>query len=147
MRHRVHFRKLGRTTSHRISLLRTQTTQLIEHERIKTTVAKAKELRRPVEQMITLAKRGQDDMHARIQARAWVQKDSVIPKLFEVLGPRYESREGGYTRVLKAGRRHGDNAPMAYIEFIDNDLPSLPKPERVPRTKEQAMSAAQKETK
>jgi large subunit ribosomal protein L17 len=92
---------------------------LIEHEQIKTTLPKAKELRPVVEKLITLAKRG--DLHARRQAAAMLKQDKDVAKLFEVLGPRYKERNGGYTRVLKAGFRYGDMAPMAIIEFVDRD--------------------------
>eukprot|EP00038_Savillea_parva_P007815 m.172728 g.172728 ORF g.172728 m.172728 type:complete len:130 (-) comp13575_c0_seq1:376-765(-) len=121
MRHRVAFRKLGRHTAHRLAMLRTMTTQLIKHERIRTTEAKAKELRRPAERMVTLAKQGDCD-HTRKMVASFVREDPAIDKLFSTLAPRYEVREGGYTRVLKCGRREGDKAPMAYIEFVDNDL-------------------------
>jgi large subunit ribosomal protein L17 len=92
---------------------------LIEHEQIKTTLPKAKELRPVVEKLVTLAKRG--DLHARRQAAAQLKQDAHVAKLFEVLGPRYAERQGGYVRVLKAGFRYGDMAPMAIIEFVDRD--------------------------
>jgi len=93
---------------------------LIEHEQIKTTLPKAKELKRVIEKLITLAKRG--DLHARRQAHARLKQDMHTAKLFEVLGPRYAERQGGYVRVLKAGFRYGDMAPMAIIEFVDRDV-------------------------
>jgi large subunit ribosomal protein L17 len=93
---------------------------LIEHEQIKTTLPKAKDLRRIVEKLVTLAKRG--DLHARRQAAAQLKQDMHVAKLFEVLGPRYAERQGGYVRVLKAGFRYGDMAPMAIIEFVDRDV-------------------------
>jgi large subunit ribosomal protein L17 len=93
---------------------------LIEHEQIKTTLPKAKELRPIVEKLITLAKRG--DLHARRQAAAKLKEDKYVSKLFDVLGPRYAERQGGYIRVMKAGFRYGDMAPMAIIEFVDRDL-------------------------
>jgi large subunit ribosomal protein L17 len=93
---------------------------LIEHEQIKTTLPKAKELRRIVEKLVTLGKRG--DLHARRQAAAQLKQDKHVAKLFEVLGPRYKERQGGYVRVLKAGFRYGDMAPMAIIEFVERDL-------------------------
>jgi large subunit ribosomal protein L17 len=93
---------------------------LIEHEQIKTTLPKAKELRRVVEKLITLGKRG--DLHARRQAAAQLKQDAYVEKLFAVLGPRYKERNGGYVRVLKAGFRYGDMAPMAIIEFVDRDV-------------------------
>jgi large subunit ribosomal protein L17 len=92
---------------------------LIEHEQIKTTLPKAKELRPVVEKLVTLAKRG--DLHARRQAAAQLKQDAHVAKLFEILGPRYAERQGGYVRVLKAGFRYGDMAPMAIIEFVDRD--------------------------
>jgi large subunit ribosomal protein L17 len=93
---------------------------LIEHEQIKTTLPKAKELRPIVEKLITLAKKG--DLHSRRQARAQLKEDQYVSKLFDVLGPRYAERPGGYLRVLKAGFRYGDMAPMAIIEFVDRDV-------------------------
>ena len=93
---------------------------MIEHEQIKTTLPKAKELRPVVEKLITLAKRG--DLHARRQAAAMLKQDKDVAKLFAVLGPRYQERQGGYTRILKAGFRYGDMAPMAIIEFVDRDI-------------------------
>jgi large subunit ribosomal protein L17 len=93
---------------------------LIEHEQIKTTLPKAKELRPIVEKLITLAKRG--DLHARRQARAQLKEDQYVTKLFDILGPRYAERQGGYIRIMKAGFRYGDMAPMAIIEFVDRDV-------------------------
>jgi large subunit ribosomal protein L17 len=119
MRHRVAHRKLGRVTEHRIALLRNQATALIRHERIETTVPKAKELRPFVEKLVTLAKKG--DLHARRIAISRVRDVDQVGKLFGTLGPRYKAREGGYTRVLKAGFRYGDSAPLAVIEFVDRD--------------------------
>mmetsp|Transcript_21642 Transcript_21642/g.56464 ORF Transcript_21642/g.56464 Transcript_21642/m.56464 type:complete len:130 (+) Transcript_21642:97-486(+) len=121
MRHRVALRKLGRDTAHRVAMLRTMTSQLIQHERIRTTEAKAKELRRPVEKMVTHARKG-DTPHQRSLVMRWVRGEDAVNKLFTTLGPRYVDRPGGYTRVLKCGRRDGDQAKMAYIEFVDNDL-------------------------
>jgi len=94
---------------------------LIKHEQIKTTLPKAKTIRPVMEKLVTLSRRGAKDLHARRQALAQVRDADQVKKLFDVLGPRYASRPGGYTRVLKAGFRHGDNAPMAFIEFIDRD--------------------------
>jgi large subunit ribosomal protein L17 len=94
---------------------------LIKHEQIKTTLPKAKELRPVVEKLVTLSRRGGSDLHARRQALAQIKDETQVKKLFDVIGPRYASRPGGYTRVLKAGFRHGDNAEMAFIEFIDRD--------------------------
>ena len=119
MRHRLSNRKLNRTSSHRLALLRNLSNALLKHEQIKTTLPKAKDLRRVVEKLITLGKRG--DLHARRQAAAALKQDMHVAKLFEILGPRYKDRQGGYVRVLKAGFRYGDMAPMAIIEFVDRD--------------------------
>jgi large subunit ribosomal protein L17 len=120
MRHRNSGRKLNRTASHRKALFANMSVALIKHEQIITTLPKAKELRPVVERLVTLAKRG--GLHARRQALSRLQNDRVIvAKLFDTLGPRYQGRDGGYTRVLKAGFRHGDSAPMAVIEFVDRD--------------------------
>ncbi len=119
MRHARGYRRLNRTHEHRKALFANMAGSLIEHEQIKTTLPKAKELRPIIEKMITLAKRG--DLHARRQAAAKLKQDKHVSKLFEVLGPRYKERQGGYVRVLKAGFRYGDMAPMAIIEFVDRD--------------------------
>jgi large subunit ribosomal protein L17 len=119
MRHRNQGRKLNRTASHRGALLASLAAALIKHEQIATTLPKAKELRRVTDRLITLAKRG--DLHARRLAAARVRDEAMVAKLFETLGPRYAARPGGYTRVLKAGFRYGDSAPMAVIELIDRD--------------------------
>jgi large subunit ribosomal protein L17 len=119
MRHRNQGRKLNRTASHRGALLASLAAALIKHEQIATTLPKAKELRRVTDRLITLAKRG--DLHARRLAAARVRDEAMVAKLFETLGPRYATRPGGYTRVLKAGFRYGDSAPMAVIELIDRD--------------------------
>jgi large subunit ribosomal protein L17 len=119
MRHRNQGRKLNRTASHRGALLASLAVALIKHEQIATTLPKAKELRRVTDRLITLAKRG--DLHARRLAAARVRDEAMVAKLFETLGPRYAARPGGYTRVLKAGFRNGDSAPMAVIELIDRD--------------------------
>ncbi len=120
MRHARGYRRLNRTHEHRKALFANMAGSLIEHEQIKTTLPKAKELRPIVEKLITLAKRG--DLHARRQAAAQLKEDKDVAKLFEVLGPRYKDRQGGYIRVLKAGFRYGDMAPMAIIEFVDRDV-------------------------
>ena len=120
MRHAKGYRRLNRTHEHRKALWANMAGSLIEHEQIKTTLPKAKELRPIVEKLITLAKKG--DLHARRQARAQLKEDQYVTKLFDVLGPRYTERKGGYIRVLKAGFRYGDMAPMAIIEFIDRDI-------------------------
>jgi large subunit ribosomal protein L17 len=119
MRHGYAHRKLGRTSSHRMAMFANMSASLIKHEQIVTTLPKAKELRPFVEKLITLAKRG--DLHARRIAISRVRDVEQVGKLFTTLGPRYKVREGGYIRVLKAGFRHGDNAPMAVIEFVDRD--------------------------
>ena len=119
MRHGYAHRKLGRTTSHRTAMFANMSAALIKHEQIVTTLPKAKELRPFVEKLVTLAKKG--DLHARRLAISRVRDVGQVGKLFETLGPRYKARNGGYTRVLKAGFRHGDNAPMAVIEFVDRD--------------------------
>ncbi len=119
MRHGTGYRKLNRTHEHRKAMFANMAGSLIEHEQIKTTLPKAKELRRVVEKLVTLAKRG--DLHARRQAAARLKQDQHVAKLFEVLGPRYAERAGGYVRVLKAGFRYGDMAPMAIIELVDRD--------------------------
>ena len=121
MRHRNQGRKLNKTSSHRTAMFANMAAALIKHEQIKTTLPKAKELRPFVEKLVTLSRRGGSDLHARRQALATVRDEDQVRKLFDILGPRYAGRPGGYTRVLKAGFRHGDNAPMAYIEFVDRD--------------------------
>jgi large subunit ribosomal protein L17 len=119
MRHARGYRRLNRTHEHRKALWANMAGSLIEHEQIKTTLPKAKELKSIVDKLITLGKRG--DLHARRQAAAQLKQDSHVAKLFEILGPRYKERAGGYTRVLKAGFRYGDMAPMAIIELVDRD--------------------------
>lgn len=119
MRHGKAHRKLGRTTAHRTAMFANMSASLIKHEQIVTTLPKAKELRPIVEKLITLGKRG--DLHARRQAISQVRDIEQVGKLFAVLGPRYQARNGGYIRVLKAGFRHGDNAPLAVIELVDRD--------------------------
>ena len=121
MRHRNQGRKLGKTSSHRTAMFANMAAALIKHEQIKTTLPKAKELRPVVEKLVTLSRRGAKDLHARRQALSQIRDEAQVTKLFDVIGPRYAGRPGGYTRVLKAGFRHGDNAPMAFIEFIDRD--------------------------
>ncbi len=123
MRHAKGYRRLNRTHEHRKALFANMAGSLIEHEQIKTTLPKAKELKPIMEKMITLAKRG--DLHARRQAASKLKQDQYVAKLFEILGPRYKDRQGGYVRVLKAGFRYGDMAPMAIIEFVDRDVKFL----------------------
>jgi len=120
MRHGNAGRKLNRTSSHRKAMFANMSAALIKHEQIVTTLPKAKELRPIVEKLITLAKRG--DLHARRQAIAQIRDEDQVKKLFAVLGDRYKDRQGGYTRILKAGFRYGDNAPVAVIEFVDRDV-------------------------
>jgi large subunit ribosomal protein L17 len=120
MRHRKAHRKLGRQTEHRQAMFANMAAALIKHEQIITTLPKARELRSIVEKLVTLGKRG--DLHARRQAIAQVRDVAMVKKLFEVIGPRYRDRNGGYTRVLKAGYRYGDSAPVGVIEFVDRDI-------------------------
>ncbi len=119
MRHGNAYRKLNRTSSHRTAMFANMAASLIKHEQITTTLPKAKELRPFVEKLVTLAKRG--DLHARRLAVSRVRDQDQVRKLFDTIGPRYEAREGGYIRIMKAGFRHGDDAAMAVIEFVDRD--------------------------
>ncbi|MBX9797609.1 50S ribosomal protein L17 [Sphingomonas sp.] len=119
MRHRVGGRKLGRTSAHRAALFRNMAAALIKHEQIETTLPKAKELRPYVEKLVTLAKRG--GLSNRRLAHARLLDDAQLTKLFDVLAARYADRNGGYTRIIKAGPRASDAAPMAFIEFVDRD--------------------------
>jgi large subunit ribosomal protein L17 len=119
MRHRTSGRKFNRTASHRKAMFANMAAALVKHEQIVTTLPKAKDLRGVVEALITLAKRG--DLHARRVVASRLRDEATVAKLFETLGPRYQSRSGGYTRVLKAGFRYGDNAPLAVIELVDRD--------------------------
>jgi large subunit ribosomal protein L17 len=119
MRHRNSGRKLNRTAEHRRALFANMAAALIKHEQIVTTLPKAKDLRRVAERLITLAKRG--DLHSRRLAISRLRDEKMVAKLFDTLGPRYKTREGGYTRVLKAGFRYGDSAPVAVIELVDRD--------------------------
>ena len=119
MRHGVAHRKLNRTSAHRTAMFANMAASLIKHEQITTTLPKAKELRPFVERLVTLAKRG--DLHARRLAISRVRDKDQVSKLFATLGPRYKARNGGYIRVLHAGHRYGDNAPLAVIEFVDRD--------------------------
>ena len=112
-------RRFNRTAEHRRAMFANRCQALIKHEQIVTTLPKAKDLRPVVEKLVTLGKRG--DLHARRQAISQMKDAVLVKKLFEVLAPRYKTRNGGYTRVLKAGFRYGDNAPMAVIEFVDRD--------------------------
>jgi large subunit ribosomal protein L17 len=116
MKHNVAGRKLGRNPSHRKAMLRNIVTSLLEHERIVTTVPKAKEVRRIAEKMITLGKRG--GLHARRQALSYIRTKDVVAKLFDDLSPQYADRQGGYTRIIRTGTRYGDAAPMAIVELV-----------------------------
>jgi large subunit ribosomal protein L17 len=133
MRHAKTHRKFNRRSDHRRAMLANLAASLIKHEQIITTLPKAKDLRPVVEELVTLGKRG--GLHARRQAIAQMRDIATVKKLFDVIGPRYKDRQGGYTRVLKAGYRYGDSAPIAVIEFVDRDvgakgLDSGPVPER-----------------
>ncbi len=119
MRHGISGRKLNRTSSHRKALLANLAGSLIKHQQIKTTLPKAKDLRPYVEKLITLARRG--DLHSRRQVIAKISDKEVVEKLISDVGPRFKERNGGYTRIIKAGNRYGDNAPMAFIQFSDHD--------------------------
>lgn len=119
MRHRKSGRKLNRTSTHRKAMFANMAASLIEHEQIVTTLPKAKELRPFIDKLVTLAKRG--DLHARRMAISKVRDQEMVKKLFDTIGPRYSDRQGGYTRVMRAGFRYGDNAPVAVIEFVDRD--------------------------
>lgn len=119
MRHAISNRKLGRTSAHRQALFRNQVASLLEHGRIKTTLHKAKEVRRVVEKIITRSR--QDTVHARRMVRRWVPSRDLVKKLFDKIGPRFADRPGGYTRILKLGPRKGDAAEMAFLEFVDYD--------------------------
>lgn len=120
MRHNKAGRRLGRTTSHRIAMFRNMVTSFLEHERITTTDAKAKELRSIAEKMITLGKRG--DLHALRQAASYIRDKKVVTKLFSTIAPRYQERDGGYTRIIKLGIRPGDNAPLSVIELVEEQV-------------------------
>jgi large subunit ribosomal protein L17 len=120
MRHGNAHRKLNRTAEHRKAMFANMCAALIKHEQIVTTLPKAKDLRPIVEKLITLGKRG--DLHARRQAVSQMKDLDMVKKLFDVMGPRYKDRHGGYTRIIKAGFRYGDSAPVAVIEFVDRDV-------------------------
>ena len=124
MRHNNQGRKLGRTASHRSAMLSNMVSSLIEHERIVTTVPKAKEARRLAEKVITLGKDG--TLHARRRAFSIVKNETLVKKLFDVLGPRFGERKGGYTRILKMGFRHGDNAEMSILELVERTPKAAP---------------------
>ena len=140
MRHGFRGRRLNRTTEHRKAMFANMAAALIKHEQIVTTLPKAKDLRPVVEKLITLGKRG--DMHARRLAMSKLRDETMVKKLFDVLGKRYGDRNGGYTRVLKAGFRYGDNAPMAVIEFVDRDVDARGQ-DSGPTQKEEIIEAAE----
>ncbi len=139
MRHGFRGRRFNRSSEHRKAMFANMSCALIKHEQIVTTLPKAKDLRPVVEKLITLGKRG--DLHARRQAIAQIRDVALVKKLFDVLGPRYRERNGGYTRVLKAGFRYGDNAPLAVIEFVDRDVDARGK-DSGPTMKAEEASAA-----
>ena len=142
MHHAKTHRKFNRRSDHRRAMLANLAASLIKHEQIVTTLPKAKDLRPVVEKLVTLGKRG--DLHARRQAIAQMRDLAMVKKLFEVIGPRYKERHGGYTRIMKAGFRYGDNAPRAVIEFVDRDVDAKGKdsgPVQVQATEEATVSA------
>jgi len=128
MRHAKAHRKFNRTAEHRKAMFANMSASLITHEQVVTTLPKAKDLRPVVEKLVTLAKRG--GLHARRQAIAQIKDQAAVKKLFEVLAPRYKSRHGGYTRIIKAGFRYGDSSPVAVIEFVDRDVEAKGKDDR-----------------
>ncbi len=140
MRHRIKGRKLNRTRSHRKAMFANMATSLLLHEQIVTTLPKAKEMRAIVDKLITLGKKG--SLHARRQAISQIQDVAVVRKLFEELAPRYKERSGGYTRVLKAGFRYGDNAPMAVIELVDRNPEAKGAEDRARMEEEDALEEA-----
>ena len=139
MRHGNAHRKLNRTAEHRRAMFANMAAALIKHEQITTTLPKAKDLRPIVEKLVTLGKRG--GLHARRQAIAEIRDAGIVKKLFDVIGPRYQSRNGGYTRVLKAGYRYGDSAPVAVIEFVDRDVDAKGQDSGPEQEKEEAEAA------
>lgn len=145
MRHRVGYRKLGRVTPHRIALLRNLATALFEHEHIQTTLMKAKELRPYAEKLITLAKREGDRLHARRLAAREIHDAEVLKKLFDTLGPRFASRNGGYSRILRLGTRKGDGGEVAMVELLGSEYKPEKKDEKgkaKPEAKEKKAEAA-----
>jgi large subunit ribosomal protein L17 len=147
MRHAKAHRKLNRTAEHRKAMFANMAASLIVHEQVVTTLPKAKDLRPIFEKLITLGKKG--DLHARRRAIAEIRDREAVKKLFDVIGPRYKSRNGGYTRILKAGFRYGDSAPVAVIELVDRDVDAKGKGDRArheaflaTQPKEEAVAAA-----
>jgi large subunit ribosomal protein L17 len=141
MRHANGYRKLNRTHEHRKAMFANMAASLIVHEQIKTTLPKAKELKPIIDKLITLGKRG--DLHARRQALASIKQEDAVKKLVEVLGVRYKDRTGGYCRVLKAGFRYGDMAPMAIIELVDRDPAAKGAADKARVAEEDAMADAE----
>ena len=139
MRHGKSGRKLNRTASHRKAMFANMAASLIEHEQIVTTLPKAKELRPIVEKLVTLGKRG--DLHARRQVISQIRSDAMAKRLFDEIAPRYASRNGGYLRIMKAGFRHGDNAALAVIEFVDRNVEAKGAADRARREAEEANEA------
>jgi large subunit ribosomal protein L17 len=142
MRHGKSLRKLNRTSSHRMAMFRNMVTSLLQHERIYTTLPKAKELRRWADWMVTLGKRG--DLHARRQALAIIREKQVVYKVFDELGPRYQNRNGGYSRIVKVGYRRGDAAPMCILELVKESQPT-PKKIKQAAPKAEAGSTSKRE--
>lgn len=146
MRHNNAGRRLGRTTSHREAMFRNMVTSLLNHEKITTTDAKAKEIRSVAEKMITLGKRG--DLHAMRLAAAYIREKSVVTKLFSTIAPRYKDRPGGYTRIIKLGMRQGDTAPVSLIELVEEEMQpkkAAKKPAKAAAPKKKAAAAAPQE--
>jgi large subunit ribosomal protein L17 len=141
MRHGFTGRRLGRSASHRSAMFANLAVSLIEHEQIVTTLPKAKDLRPIVEKLVTLGKRG--DLHARRQVIAQIGNEGVVKRLFDTIAPRYATRNGGYLRIMKAGFRHGDNAPLAVIEFVDRDTSAKGAADRARIEAEEANSEAE----
>ena len=145
MRHGMVNRKLGRTSSHRLAMFRNQLASLIQAERIVTTLPKAKELRPQIERLVTLGR--DDSVHNRRQAARLIGDDTLVAKLFDILGPRFSDRPGGYTRIVKLGPRRGDAAERAILEFVDFQLPSEKKPAAGAEAKTSSKKPAKKESK
>jgi large subunit ribosomal protein L17 len=139
MRHNSGNRKLGRTTPHRLSMMSNMVVSLITHERIETTQAKAREVRRLAEKMITLGKK--NTIHSRRQAFAVLKDEAIVKKVFDVLGPRFAQRPGGYTRMLKIGFRHGDNAKMTILELVERSAKAEPEVEKAEEEKTEEKKA------
>jgi large subunit ribosomal protein L17 len=144
MRHNKSGRRLGRTTSHRVAMFRNMVTSFLDHEKITTTDAKAKELRSIAEKMITLGKKG--DLHAMRQAASYIRDKKIVTKLFTSIAPRYQERPGGYTRIIKLGLRSGDNASLSLIELVEGAVEKKA-PKKTPAKKATAKSAPAKEVK